>query len=175
MAEQIPFENARFFFGGATCSVDPQGRLVFPKVWKLPTDGEKTEFILSPGLDRSINVYSMEDYNDLYRKMKTAPQDSRTQKFLSIYASHCQKITLDKQSRFAVSEKLRKYAHLTSKAEFVGGFNYGRIFDPDHWDEIKITDKPCPELSDEEIEKLSKDDREMLFIQKAIDFIGTLS
>jgi MraZ protein len=174
MAEQFPFENARFFFQGSTCSVDPQGRLVFPKAWKLPTDGEKTEFILSPGLDRCINVYSMEDYNELYRKMKTAPQDSRTQRYLSIYASHCQKITLDKQSRFAVSEKLRKYASLTSKAEFVGGFNYGRIFDPDHWDEIKVSDKTRQELSDEEIAQLSKDDKEMYFIEKAIDFIGTL-
>jgi len=174
MAELFPFENARFFFQGSTCSVDPQGRLVFPKAWKLPSDGDNPEFILSPGLDRCINVYTFEDFNDLYQKMKKASQDSRTQKYLSIYANHCQKITLDKQSRFAVSEKLRKYANLTSKAEFVGGFNYGRIFAPERWSTIKITDKPHVELSDEEIEKLSIEEKEMIFIEKAIDFIGTL-
>jgi len=174
MAEQFPFENARFFFQGSTCSVDPQGRLVFPKAWKLPTDGEKTEFILSPGLDRCINVYPLENFNVLLQKMMTAPQDSITQRNLSIYTNHCQRITLDKQSRFAVSDHLRKYAGLTSKAEFVGGVNYGRIFAPEHWDEIKVSDKTRQELSDEEVDKLSKEDKEMYFVEKAIDFIGTL-
>ena len=147
MVEQLTMGNTRLFFQGATCSVDPQGRLVFPKPWRLSTDDVNTMFILAPGLDRGIDVYTPEVFKGTFEKALLAPKDAFTQNYLSIYANHCQQITLDKQGRFAVAEKLRNYANLSTKAEFVGAITYGRIFNPSHWEEIKMSNKPQVELS----------------------------
>ena len=79
MVEQLTMGNTRLFFQGATCSVDPQGRLVFPKPWRLSTDDVNTMFILAPGLDRGIDVYTPEVFKGTFEKALLAPKDAFTQ------------------------------------------------------------------------------------------------
>ena len=163
------------FFGEATCNVDSQGRLVFPKIWRKPTDNDKTVFVLSPGLDLSIDVNAHEVFMNTFNKAIEASRDVVTQLNLTFYGSFCQEITLDKQGRFAISKNLLNYAQITNQADFVGTITYGRIFAKERWDKIKLNpNRQEPELTEEQIQALTEDEKKLHNIKKAIDFISQL-
>lgn len=166
--------SARLFFREVSCAVDKQGRITFPKAWKLPDDDENTVFMLCPGLSRSIHVYDYAEFQKSLMKIRMAPKTEEIQNWITIYSGRCQRVTLDKQGRFAIDPQLMQYAEITDEVDCIGAIDYGRIFNPDRWKTIRRNNKPEPPLTPEQEEQLSDEEKDLLYIKKAIDFISTL-
>ena len=162
---------------GATGTVDPQGRVVFPRCWRRPGD-EKAEFVLAAGLSRSIALFPADSFDAmLMRVMERAPQTEQAQNWLSIYMQMSQRVQLDGHGRFPIPGELLHYAGIERKGEceFVSGVGIGRLFAPGRWRRIRLGNHPEPELTPQQEDALSDDELESLTVKRAIDFISQLS
>lgn len=164
----------RTFLQRTECVVDPQGRINFPKPWRLPTDNESTEFVLTPGHTRSINVFPRERFNLLLEKINNAPMDEQTQNTISLFIQHCQSIQLDKQQRFAIANELLEYAQISKKSTCVciGQGSYGRILDLDRWKKLSLQLTPDPEP--DPTQALTDEQKLYFNMKKSIDFVFSL-
>lgn len=174
---QPVMQSERIFGMGPTGTVDPQGRVVFPRNWRRPGD-ESATFFLAPGLSRSISLFPEDSFNDMvWRVHEAARYEEQDNEWIAIYMQLTQEITLDSHGRFPIPDELLRYAGLTRKGEcqFVSGIGIGRIFAPDRWRTIKLGRYHEPKLTPEEEELLPDDELETITIKKAIDYIKHLS
>jgi DNA-binding transcriptional regulator/RsmH inhibitor MraZ len=137
-------KKRRVFTATITAVVDGQRRVTMPKIWRLPSDTPETEFYLIPGRGRRIMILTEEKMNSVYDNVEDicfADGD----KILSLedIASRIQRVTLDKQGRFALNPELAEFSGINEQAVFKGALAYGILMAP----ECAATDSPAPSNS----------------------------
>lgn len=126
-------KKRRVFTATTTSVMDAQRRVIMPKSWRLPSDTPETEFYLIPGRDHRIMILTEEKMNAVYDNVEDICFADGDKVFtLEDIASRIQRVTLDKQGRFALSPELVEFAGIQDQAVFKGAFAYGTLTSPEH-------------------------------------------
>lgn len=121
----------RYFVGVIPSAVDKQRRIAFPKVWRLDTDTERTQFFLFPAQNGHLYILTEERANRLYDLLSQSSimDDEKMAAFAELGAL-MQVVNLDKQGRFTLNQNLAAYTGIQDAAEFRGGVWYGLLAAP---------------------------------------------
>ena len=137
-------KSRRLFTGRFPVGVDGQRRLTFPKLWRLKSDTEDTQFYLVPGRDRRIQVVTEERMSAIFDAVEESGSlaDRQLAESFTDIASRIQVFSLDKQGRFAINSELAQFAGIKDKAIFLGSLNYGTLVAPE-----SVNDNAAPSES----------------------------
>ena len=111
-------------YGKFDISVDAKGRIFVPAKLR-ETLGET--FLVMPGLDRCLNVYTAESWQKVQDKINEMPLAKRSK--LRVLLSNICECTPDKQGRILLPQNLREYAKLSQDAVFLGQGDHAEVWD----------------------------------------------
>ncbi len=111
-------------YGKFDISVDVKGRIFVPAKLR-ETLGET--FLIMPGLERCLNVYTAESWQMVQDKINQMPLAKRAG--LRVLLSNICECTPDKQGRILLPQNLREYAKLSQDAVFLGQGDHAEIWD----------------------------------------------
>ena len=106
------------FIGEFHHNIDDKGRLIIPSKFRCEL-GEK--FIITRGLDKCLFIYSMNEWENITKKLQTLPftkKDARN--FSRFFLSGATECEFDKQGRILITSPLVQYANLTQKCVIIG-------------------------------------------------------
>jgi len=135
------------FIGEFNHSLDIKGRIALPK--KFRSDLEKG-LVITKGLDNCLWIYTMEEWNNLAKKLVNLPiSQSDTRAFSRIMLAGAMDVTLDSQGRIVIPEYLRTYANINKKVIIAGLYDRLELCDQEKWDEYKSkTESKVDELAE---------------------------
>lgn len=124
-------------------SIDSKGRMILPAKFREELGDH---FVLAPGLDSCLCIYTMEHWNNLiskFEQMSATHQNVRKGKRYLIGKGS--EMECDKQGRILIPAHLRKLADLKKDARIIGAGSTIEIWDPELLDrdlneEESITD-----------------------------------
>jgi MraZ protein len=132
-------------------NLDTKGRLAIPAKFRSDLSGGA---IITRGLDRSLFIFGINEWEDLAKKLKSMPlarADSRAfARLMLAGASDCK---LDVQGRILIPDYLREYAGLKKQAVVAGLYDRVEVWDAETWKQYKSKTEAA---SDEIAEKLGE-------------------
>jgi MraZ protein len=121
------------FMGEYQHTLDEKGRVIIPA--KLRDDlGES--FVITRGLDKSLFVYPMDEWNNVAVKMRelsTTNADARA--FVRFFLSGAVEAELDKQGRVVIPNNLREHADIQKEIYILGVASRLEIWSKEVWEE----------------------------------------
>ncbi len=125
--------SKRSFVQGFEAVVDSQRRLAIPKLWRLDSDTENTEFFLCLASGPSLEFYEIEEYAKRQAKIKEMLKDEESEFLASGSGMYSTTVKLDKQGRFVIPQILQEAAEIQTKVYCIGLMNFGRIYAEKIW------------------------------------------
>ena len=123
------------FYGEYRHALDKKGRVTIPvKFREILNSFNKNSFIITRGFERSLFIFSTEEWKNQEEKFKSllASQGEQMEMnrifFSGIY--HC---SLDKQGRINLPQSLIQYAEIKKEVVIVGVFKRIEIWDSSKW------------------------------------------
>lgn len=132
------------FMGEYHHNIDDKSRLVLPSKFRTGL-GEK--FVITRGLEKCLYVYSIAEWNEIEKKLKTLPftkKDART--FVRTFFSGAAECEFDRQGRTCITSPLVSYAGLTKECVVIGANDRIEIWDKTEWE--KFLDETSDQISD---------------------------
>ncbi len=132
------------FMGEYHHTIDDKSRLVLPSKFRTEL---KDKCIITRGLEKCLYVYSIAEWNEIEKKLKTLPftkKDART--FIRTFFSGATECEFDRQGRTCISSPLVKYANLTKECVVIGANDRIEIWDQNEWE--KFLNDTSDKLSD---------------------------
>ncbi|HHT04799.1 MAG TPA: division/cell wall cluster transcriptional repressor MraZ [Hydrogenispora sp.] len=106
------------FMGEYQHSLDDKGRLIIPAKLR---EGLGEKFILTRGLDRSLFVYPLSEWETIEERMKSLPTtQADTRAFVRMFFSGAVECEPDKQWRISIPPNLRTYAQIDKDLYILG-------------------------------------------------------
>ncbi len=122
------------FMGEYHHNLDDKSRLVLPSKFRMEL---KERFIITRGLEKCLYVYSIAEWNEIEKKLKTLPftkKDART--FIRTFFSGATECEFDRQGRTCITSPLLAYANLTKECVIIGANDRIEIWDKQAWDQF---------------------------------------
>ncbi len=123
------------FIGEYEHNIDAKGRIAIPAKFRARLSSGA---IVTRGLDHCLFVFTIEDWEELAKKLVALPltqADSRA--FSRLMLAGAVDCEVDSQGRVLLPEYLRKYANLSKEAVVAGLYGRIEIWDSSAWKEYK--------------------------------------
>lgn len=137
------------FSGEFNCKIDNKGRITLPS--KLREHLEGTTFVITRGLDKCIDLYPMEQWNEktkLLATLKTTNKNHRA--YMHFILSAATELEFDAQGRINIPQSLKSHATLVKDVVVIGNMNKIEIWSKDVWDEyIKVSIDKMGEITED--------------------------
>ena len=125
-------EGPGMFMGEFQHNIDDKGRVIIPAKFREELGAS---FIVTRGLDNSLFVYPLKEWQQIEQKLKTLPfTRSDARKFTRFFFSGAIECELDKQGRVSIPSNLRSYAELMKECVFIGVSNRVEIWSKELWE-----------------------------------------
>jgi len=112
--------------------MDEKGRLVLPRKYR---DQLQDGCVITKGQENCLYVYPLESWQREYDRISRLPTtDRRARKFRRSFFAGADNISLDKQGRIQIPEKLRTYASLEKAVTVVGSAHYIEVWSTEVWE-----------------------------------------
>ena len=113
--------------------LDSQRRVAVPADWR--TQSPTGCFVLIPGRDQTLQLYTEEVYNERIGSKLNAlsPSNPADLKKLRMLGALTFKQQCDKQGRIQIPKELMDYAKLKDNVAFIASGNFGQIMDGSRW------------------------------------------
>jgi len=123
------------FFGEYSYKIDEKGRVPIPPRFRKEL---KDGVVLSPGVEKCINVYSLSEWKKLAASITSGPLTPNKLRRLNraIFATAFN-VNLDGQGRIALPVPLRQYAEIVEDVVIAGANTYLEIWNQVLWEEEK--------------------------------------
>lgn len=132
-------------------SVDEKGRLAIPVKFR---DVLKAGAIITRGLDKSLFIFSLTEWDALAKKLIALPlAQGNSRAFARLMLAGAADMKLDQQGRLLVPDYLREYAGIGKQAVVAGLYNRIEVWNAETWQEYKTKTESA---SDEIAEKLGE-------------------
>jgi len=132
-------------------SVDEKGRLAIPVKFR---DVLKAGAIITRGLDKSLFIFSLTEWDTLAKKLIALPlAQGNSRAFARLMLAGAADVKLDQQGRILVPDYLREYAGIGKQAVVAGLYNRIEVWNAETWQEYKTKTESA---SDEIAEKLGE-------------------
>ncbi len=135
------------FIGEYSHSMDEKGRSALPSKFRNQL---KKGAVVTRGLDRSLFLYPLDEWNMLAQKLAALPiSQGKSRAFARLMLSGAMEVFPDSQGRILVPEYLRVYAGIGKKVVFAGLYNRVELWDEAQWSQYKaITEKESTEIAE---------------------------
>lgn len=121
------------FIGEYHHTLDDKGRLAIPVKFRAALGAGA---IITRGLDRSLFLYSKENWKKLAAKISALPfSQTDTRAFARLMLAGAMEVEIDKSGRVTVPEYLRGYAGLSKDVVVTGLYDRLEIWDETSWNE----------------------------------------
>lgn len=124
------------FMGEYQHSIDEKGRVIVPARFRDDL-GEK--FIATKGLDNSLFVYPMDEWESLVKKLSSlsfTKADARA--FSRFFFSGAVECELDKQGRILLPQVLREHAKIIKETIIIGVSTRVEIWAKEVWEDYNL-------------------------------------
>lgn len=122
------------FMGEYHHTIDDKSRLVLPSKFRT---GLGNKFIITRGFEKCLYVYSIAEWNEIEKKLKTLPftkKDART--VIRTFFSGATECEFDRQGRTCITSPLVRYAGLTKDCVVIGVNDRIEIWDKNEWEQF---------------------------------------
>ncbi len=111
--------------------IDEKGRIAIPAKFR---DAFSAGAIITRGLDRSLFIFSMTEWETLARKLMALPlAQGNSRAFARLMLAGAMDVKLDSQGRILIPEYLREYASLGKHAVLAGLMNRIEVWNAEQW------------------------------------------
>jgi MraZ protein len=120
------------FLGTYEHTLDAKGRLVMPRKFReVLTD----ECVITKGQERCLYVWPPESWQREYERVSHLPTtDRRARKYKRSFFAGADNVSLDKQGRIPIPEKLRSFAGMVKDITVVGSGDLIEIWSTEVWE-----------------------------------------
>jgi len=123
------------FIGEYQYRLDSKGRVAIPPKFRANLIAG---CIVTRGLDKSLFIYSKEEWEKLAHKLATLPISQKNSRaFTRLMLAGAMDLEIDKQGRIVLPKYLREYAGLKTKVIITGLYNRLEVWDSDKWNQYK--------------------------------------
>ena len=124
--------EAVLFMGEYQHSLDDKGRLIIPAKLR---EGLGEKFILTRGLDHSLFVYPLSEWENIEERMKALPTtQADTRAFVRMFFSGAVECEPDKQWRISIPPNLRTHAQIDKDLYILGVSTRIEIWAQEIWE-----------------------------------------
>jgi len=125
------------FFGEFNYKIDEKGRVPLPPRFRKEL---KDGVVLSPGVEKCINVYPLSEWKKLAGTLTGGPltRDKLRKLNRAIFATAFS-VNMDGQGRVALPVPLREYTEIVEDVVIAGANTYLEIWNQVLWEEAKAT------------------------------------
>lgn len=121
------------FIGEYHYTIDEKGRLAIPSKFR---NGFKKGAVVTRGLDGSLFVYPINEWDRLAQKLANLPMSKASSRaFARLMLAGAMDVQLDGQGRIMIPEYLRQYSKLGKQAVIAGLYNRLEVWDERAWNE----------------------------------------
>jgi MraZ protein len=120
------------FLGTYEHTLDAKGRLVMPRKFR---EELKDDCVITKGQERCLYVWPRDAWAREYKRVSSLPTtDRRARKFKRSFFAGADDVSLDKQGRIPVPEKLRDFAGMVKDITVVGSGERIEIWSSEVWE-----------------------------------------
>lgn len=131
------------FYGKFQHTIDPKGRVIIPAAFR---DGNRLKFMIAKGLEECLFIFSMEQWDDIYTKLKALPfSDAKARDITRFFFSSACECELDGNSRILVPPELRTYAGLEKEIVIIGVGSRAEVWSKAKWETYMQKDTFTPD------------------------------
>lgn len=123
------------FIGEYTYSIDQKGRVALPAKFRSKLAGG---CVVTRGLDRSLFIYPMEEWQKIASKLASLPLTSpKARAFARLMLAGAMDVELDKQGRITIPGYLRGFAKIKKSLVIAGLYNRLEIWAEESWKDYR--------------------------------------
>lgn len=122
------------FLGEFSHTLDGKGRLTIPSKFRERLDAGLV--VTRSPMERCLFVFPMNEWERIAAKVSELPlADPRSAQLRRAFFSAAEDLTLDKQGRILLSQRLRDHAQIDSEIVVAGVNTFVELWQPTLWDE----------------------------------------
>jgi MraZ protein len=120
------------FLGTYEHTLDAKGRLVMPRKIRELLEGD---CVITKGQEHCLYVWTPEAWQQEYERVSSLPtMDRKARKFKRSFFAGANNVSLDKQGRIPIPEKLREWAGMVKDITVVGNGDLVEIWSTEVWE-----------------------------------------
>ena len=121
------------FMGEYNCKIDSKGRITFPA--KLREQLEGQNFVITRGLDKCIDLFPMDKWNEKMKKLENIKTtDIKQRTYDRFLLSAATELDFDAQGRINIPQSLKTYSELEKEVVVIGQNGRMEIWSKSRWD-----------------------------------------
>lgn len=121
------------FMGEYNCKIDSKGRITFPA--KLREQLEGKNFVITRGLDKCIDLFPMDKWNEKMKKLENIKTtDIKQRTYVRFLLSAATELDFDAQGRINIPQSLKTYSELEKEVVVIGQNGRMEIWSKSRWD-----------------------------------------
>ena len=121
------------FMGEYNCKIDSKGRITFPA--KLREQLEGQNFVITRGLDKCIDLFPMDKWNEKMKKLENIKTtDIKQRTYVRFLFSAATELDFDAQGRINIPQSLKTYSELEKEVVVIGQNGRMEIWSKSRWD-----------------------------------------
>ena len=121
------------FMGEYNCKIDSKGRITFPA--KLSEQLEGQNFVITRGLDKCIDLFPMDKWNEKMKKLENIKTtDIKQRTYVRFLLSAATELDFDAQGRINIPQSLKTYSELEKEVVVIGQNGRMEIWSKSRWD-----------------------------------------
>ncbi|MFG5919506.1 division/cell wall cluster transcriptional repressor MraZ [Sneathia vaginalis] len=121
------------FMGEYNCKIDSKGRITFPA--KLREQLEGQNFVITRGLDKCIDLFPMDKWNEKMKKLENIKTtDIKQRTYVRFLLSAATELDFDAQGRINIPQSLKIYSELEKEVVVIGQNGRMEIWSKSRWD-----------------------------------------
>ena len=119
------------FMGEYHHNLDEKQRLIIPSKYREMLG---SQVIITRGLEESLFLYSVNEWEEIIKKLKSLPFTSRDARgFLRIFLSSATVCDMDKQGRIVIPTILKDYAKIDKECTIIGNLDHLEVWSSIIW------------------------------------------
>lgn len=129
------------FSGKYYYTVDPKGRVMIPAPLReiITANYSPVLIVTNAPVDRCINLYPLEEWNNQLEKVRTLPKNNKAVKlFMRNVIGSAVEVVMDRQGRLLIPASLRQDSGINGDLVIVGQLDKIEVWDRSLWE--KATD-----------------------------------
>lgn len=121
------------FMGEYNCKIDSKGRITFPA--KLREQLEGQNFVITRGLDKCIDLFPIDKWNEKMKKLENIKTtDIKQRTYVRFLLSAATELDFDAQGRINIPQSLKTYSELEKEVVVIGQNGRMEIWSKSRWD-----------------------------------------
>jgi len=128
----LSVEEQSMFMGTYYNSIDAKNRMIVPSKHRDQLGGR---CVLTKGMDKCLNIYSMAEWEKQMEKIEALPEsDPKVRAFIRHFCANAADCEFDKQGRIVIPAELKEYAGIDKELVTMGAMRKIEVWSKEVWE-----------------------------------------